>query len=317
MIAPPQDRAATATVATVLAAATARLAEAGLEQPRFEARVLLAAALATDAAAILFYPERALDPIEAERFADLVRRRAAREPTARLLGRREFWSLEFKLSPETLVPRPDSETLIEAALGAIGNRKAPLRLLDLGTGTGCLLLALLSELPAASGVGVDIAPGAVETARDNAAALGLAGRASFFVGSWADAIVQGFDVILANPPYIGSGAIAGLAAEVALHEPRRALDGGADGLDFYRALAPEAARLLNEAGIALFEIGAGQALEIAELMKEAGLDIDKVCHDLAGVERCIMARKRAEALTMRREPGMTTKKTIGKRDFPV
>ncbi len=133
-------------------------------------------------------------------------------------------------------------------------------------------------------------------ARENAAALGLAGRASFFVGSWADAILQGFDVILANPPYIESGAIAGLAPEVALHEPRRALDGGADGLDFYRVLAPETARLLSETGIALFEIGAGQAVEVAEVMTSAGLDIDKVCRDLAGVERCILVRRRAEPL---------------------
>ncbi|MBV8653561.1 MAG: HemK family protein methyltransferase, partial [Alphaproteobacteria bacterium] len=193
------------TVAIALAAATRRLAASGLAQPRFEARVLLSAALEADGAAILGYPERVLTPGQADRLADFVRRRAAREPSARLIGRREFWSLDFRLSPDTLVPRPDSETLIEAALAAIANRAAPLRILDFGTGTGCLLLALLSELPAASGIGVDIAPGAVETARENAAALGLAGRASFFVGSWADAILQGFDVILANPPYIESG----------------------------------------------------------------------------------------------------------------
>jgi release factor glutamine methyltransferase len=285
------------TVAIALAGATERLAACGLEQPRFEARVLLAAALEADSGAILGYPERVLTPRQTDRLADLVRRRAAREPSARLLGRREFWSLDFKLSPDTLVPRPDSETLIEAALAAIASRAAPLRILDFGTGTGCLLLALLSELPAASGIGVDIAPGAVGTARENAAALGLAGRASFFVGSWADAILQGFDVILANPPYIESGAIGGLAPEVALHEPRRALDGGPDGLDFYRVLAPETARLLNETGIALFEIGAGQVLEISEVMRDAGLGVDKVCHDLAGVERCILVRKRAEPLT--------------------
>jgi release factor glutamine methyltransferase len=282
------------TVAAVLADAAARLSAAGIEQPRFEARVLLAVALETDGAAILGYPERVLSSMEAARLADLVSRRAGREPTARLIGRREFWSLDFKLSPETLVPRPDSETLIEAALAGMPDRTAPLRILDLGTGTGCLLLALLSELPAASGIGVDIAPGAAKTARDNAVALGLADRASFLVGSWGDAISKGFDVILANPPYIESGSIAGLAPEVAHHEPRPALDGGADGLSCYRLLAPETARLLNETGIASFEIGASQAADVAEVMREAGLDVYKVCNDLAGIERCILVRKRAE-----------------------
>jgi release factor glutamine methyltransferase len=294
MIAAPLERPAEAavTVAIALADAVARLAAAGIGGSRFEARVLLAAVLETDSAAILGYPERALTAIEAARLAELVGRRAAREPAARLLGRREFWSLDFRLSPDTLVPRPDSETLIEAALAALPDRAAPLRILDLGTGTGCLLLALLSELPAAFGIGVDIAPGAAETARDNAEALGLAGRARFFVGSWAEAISKPFDVILANPPYIKSGAIAGLAPEVVFHEPRRALDGGTDGLSFYRVLAPETARLLSETGIALFEIGAGQAADVAEVMQGAGLDVDKVCRDLSGIERCIQVRKR-------------------------
>jgi release factor glutamine methyltransferase len=305
---------ARATIATALDAATARLAAAGIEQPRFEARVLLAAALETSSTTILAYPERVLSSVEARRLADFLFRRAGREPMARLLGRREFWSLDFKLSPETLVPRPDSETLIEAAIAELPDRAAPLRVLDFGTGTGCLLLAFLREFPAASGVGVDVAPGAAETARENAAALGLADRAGFLAGCWGDAIFGRFDVILANPPYIESGAIAGLAPEVARYEPRRALDGGADGLSFYRLLAPETARLLSETGIALFEIGSGQVASVTAIMEEADLKTYKVCSDLAGIGRCILVRKRAGRRLTR---GETTKKTIGKRDFPV
>ncbi len=239
------SREAAPTVAAMLGEAAARLAASGIDQPRQEARLLLAASIEADAATILSYPDRLLVEAERRRFDALVARRAAHEPAARLIGRREFWSLDFALAPETLVPRPDSETLVEAALVNIHDRGAPLRILDLGTGTGCLLLALLSELPAATGIGVDIAPNAAQTAQRNAMALGLAGRAGFFVGSWAEAIAGRFDVILTNPPYVSSTAIAALAPEVACYEPRRALDGGPDGLDAYRVLAPEMARLLG------------------------------------------------------------------------
>lgn len=285
------------TIATALREAASRLAAAGIDEPRREARVLLAAALQADSTAILGYPERELAADEAARIADLVGRRVAREPAARLLGRREFWSLDFKLSPETLVPRPDSETLVEAALAAIPDRTAPLRLLDFGTGTGCLLLALLSELPAATGIGVDIAAGAAAAACENAAALGLGDRAAFFVGKWGDAISSGgFDVIIANPPYIRSDAIAGLAPEVARHEPRRALDGGADGLVEYRLLAPDIRRLLSTAGVALLEVGAGQAGSVATTAKRAGLEVHDIRRDLSGVERCLLLRKACRTL---------------------
>jgi release factor glutamine methyltransferase len=276
------------TVGAALTAASAALAAAGIEAARREARLLIATALATDLSGVVGFPERRLDAAEASRLAGLVARRAAREPAARLLGRREFWSLDFAVSPETLVPRPDSESVIEAALAEISDRAAPLRLLDLGTGTGCLLLALLSELPAATGIAVDIATGAAATARDNACALGLDGRAGFLVGSWAAAIAGEFDLIVANPPYIASGAIAALEPEVARYEPRAALDGGPDGLAAYRALAGELPRLLAAGGRAFLELGAGQADAVTAVMEHAGLRRRALRRDLGGVVRCLV-----------------------------
>ena len=291
MNAPPMTSRASdgrATVAGALADAISALAAAGIDEPRREARLLLSAALGVDAAAILGNPDRLLRAAQRTRYAALVARRAAREPAARLLGRREFWSLDFALSPETLVPRPDSESVVEAVLSRIGDRGAPLRLLDLGTGSGCLLLALLSELPAASGIGIDIAPGAVLTAQRNAIALGFADRAGFVAGAWAAAIDGRFDAVVVNPPYVASGAIVELAPEVGRHDPRRALDGGCDGLDAYRALAPEMARLMRGGGLAAFELGMGQARPVAAIMRRAGLAIVEVRRDLAGIERCMI-----------------------------
>ena len=299
------------TVGAALAAAVTRLAAAGIEGPRREARLLLATTLAAEPAAILGHPERLLLAAEQARFAALIARRAAHEPAARLIGRREFWSLDFALSPETLVPRPDSESLVEAALAQIGNRGAPLRILDMGTGTGCLLLALLSELPAASGVGVDIAPHAVRTARCNAVALDFADRADFLAGSWAAAIDGRFDVILANPPYIPSAAIAVLATEVACHDPRRALDGGPDGLAAYRDLAPQTVRLLSRGGLAVFELGVGQGQAVAAIMRRAGLTVIEIRRDLAGIERCLVLRP------VDTPAGVAAKKNVGKHHFPV
>ncbi|HZS82663.1 MAG TPA: peptide chain release factor N(5)-glutamine methyltransferase [Stellaceae bacterium] len=276
------------TVGAALAAAAARLGAAGIEEPRREARLLMGAALACDAASVLGYPERRLPADAADRFEALVRRRAAREPAARLLGRREFWGEDFMLSPATLVPRPESETLIEAALDRVADRHAGLRLLDFGTGTGCLLLALLKELPAATGYGIDLAEEAVATARANAERLGLAGRAAFFIGSWGAAATGAFDVILANPPYLRRADIAGLALEVARHDPGLALDGGEDGLSAFRRLAPDMARLLAPGGLAFVEIGAGQRAAASEIMEEAGLAVRDIRHDLSGIERCLV-----------------------------
>jgi release factor glutamine methyltransferase len=274
-----------------VASLTPRLAAAGIAEARREARLLVALAAGVEPATVLGWPERRLDAAAETRLAELAGRRAAREPYARLVGRRQFWSLDFALSPETLDPRPDSETLIEAALARLPDRRAALRLLDLGTGSGCLLLALLSELDHAFGVGIDLLPGAAKTARRNAASLGLADRAVFAVGRWGEALAGSMDVILANPPYICSELIDSLAPEVVRFEPRAALDGGGDGLEAYRALAGETKRLLKRDGIALFELGAGQATAVAALMGEAGLAPEGTRRDLAGIERVLIVTR--------------------------
>jgi release factor glutamine methyltransferase len=281
----------TATVGNVIAQATAQLDAAGVAESRREARLILAVALEVDPATVLGYPERRIDEAALTRLDRLIARRLKHEPFSRLKGTREFWSLDFALSPETLDPRPDSETLIDAALAHLLDRRAPLRLLDFGTGTGCLLLALLSELPNATGLGIDILPGAVETARRNALALRLGARARFSLGDWDRGIEGEADVILANPPYIPSQEIPSLAPEVAAYEPRGALDGGPDGLDAYRALAPATRRLLTRGGLACIEIGAGQAVPVAELLRKSGLMINEIRRDLSGIERCLVATR--------------------------
>lgn len=279
----------TTTVGSALAEVARRLAAAGIDEARREARLIVAAALGWQVAQVLGGPEAALDGTARQRVLALADRRARREPLSRLLGYREFWSLRFALSPETFDPRPDSETLIEAALAALPDRAEPYRVLDLGTGTGCLLLALLSELPNAVGVGVDRSAAAVATARQNAQALGLSSRARLLVGDWGAALGGEWDVILANPPYIPSGEIESLMPEVARHEPRPALDGGPDGLDAYRALAPEIHRLLAPAGLAFLELGLGQKAAVMALLAGVGLAMRATRPDLSGVDRCLVA----------------------------
>ena len=272
-----------------VARTAAVLAAAGVAEARRDARLIVALALEVEPGVVLGYPERLLDPGAEARLEALVARRQAREPYSRLSGRRPFWTLDLVLSPETLDPRPDSETLVEVVLAAVPDRGASLRLLDLGTGTGCLLLALLSELPNAVGVGVDILGGATAVARRNAAAHGLGDRALFVVADWAQAIgVGAADVVVANPPYIRSDGIDRLAPEVARHEPRMALDGGSDGLDAYRVLAGELPRLVRHGGLAAIELGVGQREPVARLMHAGGLAIQAVRCDLSGVPRVLL-----------------------------
>jgi release factor glutamine methyltransferase len=254
----------------------ARLAAAGVDEARREARLILAAAQGVNAAGLL-----ALDEVDEALFEPLLRRREAREPLAYILGRREFWGLMFEVSPATLIPRPDSETLIEAALAVGGDVR---RVLDLGTGTGCLLLAVLHEYPHAFGVGVDISPGAAVLARRNALALGMADRSGFFAGDWAAAIAGRFDLVLSNPPYIPAADIAGLMPEVALHEPASALDGGDRGLDAYERVIAALPRLLAENGVAVLELGVGQAPSVSQLAQQAGFACT-ARRDLGGIER--------------------------------
>jgi release factor glutamine methyltransferase len=223
-------------------------------------------------------------------FAALVARRAAREPLAFLLGRQGFWTLDLEVSPATLIPRPDSETLIEAALAAFPDRTAVRRVLDLGTGTGCLLLAVLEEFPLAFGIGIDRVPVATALAARNATATGLAGRCAMVCGDWAAPLVGRFDVILSNPPYIESEVIAGLMPEVAWHEPRTALDGGADGLDAFRVILDALPELLAPGGVAVLELGAGQADRLGKLATERGFPEPAWRADLAGIVRAAVLR---------------------------
>jgi release factor glutamine methyltransferase len=271
--------------AAALAALTKVLAGV-VDAPAREAALILRAAglKPTD---LIVEPDAPLGAAaaDAQRYAA---RRAAGEPLSRIVGEREFWGLTFALSPETLDPRPETETIVEAALAAFAARRGEaLRIVDFGVGSGALLAALLSELPAARGVGVDLSPGAAAQARANLDSLGLAARVEIHVGDWAECLEGAFDLIVANPPYIPSGDIAGLAREVRDHDPRLALDGGADGLDAYRALTPEIARLLAPAGRFFVEVGAGQADAAKALAAAAGL-VDLATHrDLAGIERVV------------------------------
>lgn len=278
------------TVGDALNDAAAALNSAGFDEPRRLARRVGAAALRLSLTEVFAHPERTLTEAEAARVGNILRRVLAHEPLSRIVGAREFWGLEFRLSADTLDPRPETETVVEAVLARIPDRQRPYRILDLGTGTGCLLLALLSEFPAAAGLGVDCAPGAVATARENAVALGLDGRAAFAAGDWGAGVDRAFDVIVANPPYIATETIAGLPPEVRDFDPRRALDGGADGLDAYRAIAGALPPLLAPGGLFAAELGAGQGEAVAAILAAAGLEVLGVEDDLAGIARCILAR---------------------------
>ncbi|MEJ0046045.1 MAG: peptide chain release factor N(5)-glutamine methyltransferase [Rhodospirillales bacterium] len=274
-----------------LAAAT--LANAGIEAPRREARLLLAHLLALPARSLP--PENAT--VEAARVHAAVVRRAAREPLAYITGTQGFWTIDLEVSPATLIPRADSETLIEAALALFPNRAAVTRVLDLGTGTGCLLLAALTEFPAAFGIGVDRAPAAAALAARNAARLGLADRTAFLAGHWTDALATRVDLLLCNPPYIETASIPGLMPEVARHEPALALDGGADGLAAYAAVIPALPDLLSPGGAAILELGADQAEATAALAQAAGFTRIFTHHDLGGMQRALVLHGVAERPT--------------------
>ena len=269
------------TVAEALAAAAARLAPAS-DTPRLDAELLMAHALGVSRETLLL---RHLDDPAPESFAPLLARRAAGEPVAYITGRRAFWTIELEVGPGVLVPRPDTETLIEAAAAHFG-RAGPKRVLDLGTGPGTLLLAALAEWPEAQGIGVDASGEALVYARRNAERLGLAARAEFWLGDWTEGLDDGFDLILCNPPYVEDGAA--LPRDVAEWEPPQALFAGPDGLDAYRRLAPALPRLLARGGIACVELGAGQWDAVSSLFRNAGFTVSSR-NDLAGIARCLIA----------------------------
>jgi release factor glutamine methyltransferase len=275
-------------------ALAARFSAAGIESPELDARLLLGAALGLDLTGLIVAAERPLAEQEAARLETFAARRLQGEPVARILAVKEFWGLPLKLSHATLVPRPDTETVVELALEALRSMPLPhgARIADLGTGSGAILLALLHELPDATGVGTDTSVAALKAAKANATALGLLRRARFVACDYAAALRGPFELVVSNPPYIRTADIQGLAGEVRNHDPLAALDGGVDGLDAYRRLIPQAAGLLVPGGVLAVETGYDQSAPVAALMAAEGLTVDGPARtDLGGVLRAVAARK--------------------------
>lgn len=287
-----------ATEARTVSAARRLLAEkfraAGIETPELDARILIAYALASDHAGLAAAGGHTLDADEWNAIASFAERRLRHEPVARIVGFKEFWSLRLQVDSTTLVPRPETETVVEAALAEIGtaaDRARALRIADLGTGSGAILLALLSELPNAFGVGTDTSLAALRLAQRNARHLHL-GQAAFVACDFGAALAGSFDLVVANPPYIASGEIATLAPDVRDYDPRAALDGGHDGLDCYRAIAATIPPLLKPAGVLVVELGAGQAAAVGALFSQAGLAAGRPRTDLTGTPRALVVRRR-------------------------
>lgn len=288
------DLSAANTIEAARRVLTAQFQAAGIDTPALDARLLVGHALSLDHTALALQGTRSLTASERDAIAALAARRLNGEPVARILGVKEFWSLPFALSSATLVPRPDTETVVEAALEAIGERgkQEPLRIADLGAGTGAILLALLHEWPKATGLGTDIDPQAIDIAQKNAQALGLAARAQFVLAGFEQDLGETFDVVVSNPPYIPTRDIAALDREVREHDPLRALDGGADGLDAYRAIARRAPHLLRDRGLLVLEIGIGQAADVeAILTAGGGLECAAIRPDLSGIARALTFRR--------------------------
>jgi release factor glutamine methyltransferase len=255
--------------------------------------MLLEAGVGVSRLDIVTDPRRTVSDAQRAAVENLAARREAREPVAHILGRRQFWTLDLAISNAVLIPRPETELLVEAALELLPVDK-PSRVLDLGVGSGAILLAILSERPGAIGVGVDASDAALEVAHANARAAGLAERIELRKGNWSDGLEAGFDLVLSNPPYIPSREIDDLEPEVARFEPRLALDGGPDGLDAYRAIAADLPRILNPEGVFALEIGMGQAAAVRSLITAAGLAVFETRTDLAGVERAVLGGRPGE-----------------------
>ncbi len=276
------------TVGEALAEIAGLLKEAGIEGAIGEARLLISESLGLSVEKVLGYPEISIQLEQSKRLKGLTVRRVAREPMSHILGHREFWSLDFKVTADTLTPRPDSETLVEAVLERVKNKNAPLSLLDLGTGTGCLLLSLLHELPNAQGVGIDKSPAALAVAEENAVCLDLKDRAEFKRSNWFSNVEGRFDIVISNPPYIKTGDLASLEPEVARYEPEIALTAGDDGLDDYAKIIEGLGDVLALGGFAAFELGMGQTETVSELAGAKGWLIADVKKDLGGIERCLV-----------------------------
>jgi release factor glutamine methyltransferase len=282
------------TVAGVRRELARRLSAHGIETPALDARLLVGRALDLSLTGLAGAADRTLAAAEIARIEDLATRRLRREPVARITGTREFWGLPFAITPDVLVPRPDTETVVEQALAVVDEtaRAHRLRIADLGTGSGAILIALLRELPHAVGIGTDRHDAALAVARDNARTCGVLSRAAFACCDFAAALASSqCDIVVTNPPYIRTGDIDALEPEVRVFDPPAALDGGADGLSAYRAIATQAARILRPGGTLVAEIGHGQGPAVTALFAAAGLAIMAVVPDLGGVERAVVTRR--------------------------
>jgi release factor glutamine methyltransferase len=281
------------TLVSAWKAAKARLEAAGVEGPVIDARLLVEAASGASRVDIITDPHRLLTDEQALTLESLVSRREKREPVSHILGVRGFWKIMLKVTPDVLTPRPDTESLLDVLLPRIPVDRA-VSVLDLGVGSGAILLAILSERPAARGLGVDVSAEAVAVARENAANLGLVSRVALLRGDWTAGLASdSFDVVVANPPYIATGDLGDLAPEVRDHEPRLALDGGYDGLEAYRAIAPQIMRVLRPDGVFAVEIGLGQAAAVEALFQDAGAMSVSVHNDLTDRQRIVAGMKKA------------------------
>lgn len=265
------------------------LRQSDVSDAKRDAALLLANVLGEEVTYLYREPDRILTDKERKKFNSLISRRATREPLSHLTGHREFWSLDFLVNKDVLDPRPDSETLIEAVLSSQTQEYNPRRVLDLGTGSGCLLLTVLSEIPSATGIGIDYSDAALAVARKNANRLGLEPRTEFHRGSWDIDLGEKFDLVISNPPYIPTCDMEGLQPEVRDFEPLLALDGGVDGLGSYRDILSNIRTLLRPNGQLVFEVGIDQAQDVGQMMQNSGLSSPKFHRDLAAIERCVSA----------------------------
>jgi len=280
-------------VAQARRALAGKFRAAGIESPELDARILIGHALGLDHAGLAAAANQPIPDMTAMQIERLAARRLSGEPVARILGQKEFWSLPLMVTPAVLVPRQETETLVELALTLVGRDRARgLRIADLATGSGAILLALLSELPKAHGIGTDIDRQALAVARANARQLGFDARAAFLASDYGSALAGPFDLIVSNPPYVASADIAMLAPEVREHDPHHALNGGPDGLVAYRAIATDAPRLLKPGGHLVVEIGAGQEQAVGDLFAASGLAIGETRHDLSGIIRAVAVKPR-------------------------
>jgi len=279
------------TITAAMKYATSKLSAAGIQEPRLDSKILLCHAAKIEQLIILSNPERLLSPETIKLFDELIQRRALREPVSHLVGQREFWSLPFKVSPDVLDPRPESEILVQAAIDSIENKEKVISALDVGTGSGCLIISLLRELPLASGVGVDISEPALCIARSNAEHNLVSDRIKFIRSSWGEGLSERFDIIISNPPYIPIKEKHLLEPEVSHYEPGLALFGGYDGLASYRQLCFSLLKLLKPNGVVIIECGKGQAQSVIQIFNDSSFIHLKTLLDLNDVERCCIFGK--------------------------